>query len=440
MPIDRNDWRRQFEMAMRPLSSSITASRYGMPPLDNAGYRGLVKHVEENPEAAWLLKEYLTRIHVDATDAIELIEAHPEVRDVFSGHGMDRATFVTMPGKGFRMELKQLAGYAARIGAIRGDTVAAAEVDEFLTLAGNGRLPGYEVAVIRGLTVEGMVRLGHRTKLTTHADAMERGLAKKPERESLDVRQDHETTKQTSVVFREMTWSPCLVSPPASLDMEERQPRADFAGGPGLGVVLDCLSLVTAQRVELVEILSCAPGYLDINPNFAPGTSFGFVIPDEWRAKQLTTEQASEIEGLLEAWPMFEHGKRRILELGLARLVSSIRRNRGHFWLEDRILDIAVALEVLYGLDRGELTYKLSTRAAHLLKLPEARVDLFDTVNELYRMRSRIVHGGSRMDPGTTQHVQEVAERGFKIGCDTLIELLDRGCMPDWKRLVLSAD
>ena len=103
MPIDRTDWRRRFEMAMRPLSSSITASRYGMPPLDNAGYRGLVKHVEENPEAAWLLKEYLTRIHVDATDAIELIEAHPEVRDVFSGHGMDRATFVTMPGKGFRM-------------------------------------------------------------------------------------------------------------------------------------------------------------------------------------------------------------------------------------------------------------------------------------------------------------------------------------------------
>ena len=72
--------------------------------------------------------------------------------------------------------------------------MAAAEVDEFLTLAGNGRLLGYEVAVIRGLTVEGMVRLGHRTKLTTHADAMERGLAKKPERESLDVRQDHEPT------------------------------------------------------------------------------------------------------------------------------------------------------------------------------------------------------------------------------------------------------
>ena len=83
------------------------------------------------------------------------------------------------------------------------------------------------------------------------------------------------------------------MSPPASLDIEERQPRADFAGGPGLGVVLDCLSLVTAQRVELVEILSCAPGYLDINPNFAPGTSIGFVIPDEWRAKQLTTAQAS---------------------------------------------------------------------------------------------------------------------------------------------------
>ena len=70
-----------------------------------------------------------------------------------------------------------------------------------------------------------------------------------------------------------------------------------------------------------------------------------------------------------------------------SRLLSgpwSTRRNRGRFWLEDRILDIAVALEVLYGLKGGELTHNLSTRAAYLLGCGSAgRVDVFEAVQEL---------------------------------------------------------
>ena len=440
---NRRDWREQFETAIRPLASSVTAARYGLPSLDNAAYRTLAKQAEQNPRAASMLQQYLPRIHVDAGVVIDLIVEHPEVGEVFDRQGEDTATFVTMPGKGFRVELKQMAERLAGLAVIRGDAAAAADVDEFLALAGQGQLPGYEVAVIRGLTVKGVLPLGRGAFVTAYGNAVERGLSRKREPEPLDFGPDHEADR-ASVVFREMTWQPCLVRPSTLRDLGERPPRAKFAGisGPELGIVFDFLSLVTEQRIELVEILSCAPAFSEVNPNFSPGTSTRWTITDRWSVEELTGAQASEVEDLLQAWTVFKGEERTRLELGLARLVSSIRRGRGRFWLEDRVLDVAVALEVLYGLEGGELTHKLSTRAAYLLgnASTQKRVDVFGAVNDLYAARSRIVHGRRRMDRVKREHAQKVAERGFEIGRDTLVELLNRGVMPDWTRVTLSSE
>ena len=241
-----------------------------------------------------MIKEYLPRIHVDAEGAIDLIVQHPEVGEIFDGKGQDRATFVTMPGKGFRVELKQTAERIARNAILRSAASAAAEVDGFLTLASQGQLPGYEVSVIRGLTVQGAVPVGSGAVLMTYRKAVERGLAKERKPEPFGSGPDHEADG-ASVLARAITWSPCLVRPRTSKHMGERLPKPEFAGNSNLnlGVVLDCLSLVTEQRVAPVEILSCAPRFTDIDPNFAPGTSTGWVINDQWPAKEFSGAQAS---------------------------------------------------------------------------------------------------------------------------------------------------
>lgn len=438
-------WRSAFAEALRPLSESLTASRYGLPSLDNAAYRALARQATRNIETRALLAEYLPRVHVDEGQVIDLFVEHPEVGNVSSGRGRDRATFVTMPGHGFRVELKQLAERAARIAVMRGDEVAATELDEFLTLASQGQLPGYEVVVLYGLAVESAVDLGPGTRLASYEEAIQRGLVRKRRPEPLDVGPDYERMR-ASVLFREMTWCPCLVGPSAAKDLGARWPTSKFGweSGPSLGVILDLLSLVTAQRIEMAEILSCAPDFVDVNPNLGPGSSTWFVIPDQWQVVELTSAQATEVREWLETWASFG-AERGVLELGLARLVSSFRRHRGRFRLEDRVLDIAVALEVLYGLDSGELTHKLSTRAAHLLgREPERRVEVFDAVGRLYGARSRIVHGGGSTKPSKRRNnredAEQVAQLGFEIGKDTLWKLLNRGTLPDWKKVVLSAE
>ena len=192
---------------------------------------------------------------------------------------------------------------------------------------------------------------------------------------------------QALVLFREMTWSACLVTPRTSKNVGDPPPAAIFTwgSGPSFQVLLDFLSLVTAQRIDIVEMFSCAPAFVELDPNLGPTSKAGFLTHDWWRVKEIQPAEVAEVRRLCEAWERFGNAGRDGLELSLGRLASSVRRNLGRFRDEDRVLDIAVALGVLFELHGGELTHKLSVRAAHLLGASrEKRLAVYESVRRLY--------------------------------------------------------
>ena len=435
-------WREAFAGVLAPLSDSVTAHRRGLPDLGNVEYRELARRAEIDVGLQEMLSEYLTEIAADPEAVIGLMLEHPAADGVFGGHGKDAATYVTMPGKGFRVELKQLARRAAALGTRQGAVAAATEVNRLLTLGAEGRLPGYEVVVIRGLSMEGTTELGPGTWLASYEEALKRGLLKaKPPGPTND--DPDYPGMQALVLFREMIWLPCLVTPRTSKHLGDPRPAVTFTwqSGPTLGVLLDLLSLVTSQRIDVVEMLSCALAFMALDPNFGPGSKMGFATWEWWKVKELEPAKAGEARDLCEAWGRFDRGDRDALELSLGRLVSSGRRNRGRFWHEDRLLDIAVALEVLFGLQGGELTHKLSVRAAHLLGASgEERLAVYKSVQRLYEERSRIIHGARRRRDRRRQDIEDAVEGGYRIGREAFLEILARGSMPDWTRVALVAE
>jgi len=76
----------------------------------------------------------------------------------------------------------------------------------------------------------------------------------------------------------------------------------------------------------------------------------------------------------------------------------------------DVLLDAMIALESLYMPDRDELRYRLATRMAALLALPQDRKDVFANVRQAYDLRSNIVHGGT-IDEETEKKINEVLPR-----------------------------
>ena len=129
----------------------------------------------------------------------------------------------------------------------------------------------------------------------------------------------------------------------------------------------------------------------------------------------------------------------------VSRLARALLRG-GKLAAKDKVLDVAIALELMYELDSQELRYKLATRAACFLeKESQKRVETFSKVTKFYDARSSVVHYDKKKEnqwkknpDKYNQYLAEQFEEGFDLARRTLFKLLREGRPLDWNELVLS--
>ena len=116
----------------------------------------------------------------------------------------------------------------------------------------------------------------------------------------------------------------------------------------------------------------------------------------------------------------------------VVRLAEAASRS-GNFAIDDRILDLAIALERMYSLSGGRISEQLRTRAAHFLESATDRYDqTCEDVKYFYNVRSAIIHGIN--DMRTTVEAREIAfHKGFDIAQRTLEKLIHNGPPKDWQ-------
>ena len=114
----------------------------------------------------------------------------------------------------------------------------------------------------------------------------------------------------------------------------------------------------------------------------------------------------------------------------IGRLAEALARN-GRFSLEDRILDVAIALERMYELPEGKISRKLRNRASRYLGTDATgREAIKSTVKDFYDGRSDIMH--NRTDRVSPQRHRDSFVEGFDIARRSLFKLLRVGPPPDW--------
>ena len=112
---------------------------------------------------------------------------------------------------------------------------------------------------------------------------------------------------------------------------------------------------------------------------------------------------------------------------------------------EDKIIDLAIALESLYLSDTppGEFTFKLSVRAAWYLGIDKPhRQELMKDFRKIYEWRSKVVHTGklpnkTRRTPYTPEEVKAFIAKAQNLCRDSVIKILEDGKFPDWNSLIL---
>ena len=124
------------------------------------------------------------------------------------------------------------------------------------------------------------------------------------------------------------------------------------------------------------------------------------------------------------------------IRIPMLRLNRAMRRDN----LVDAAIDLGIALEALYLYDlhddRGELTFRLRTRAARFLANNESdRKNVYRVVGDLYTCRSRAVHTGIVPPKLRRRPVKELLEEGFELTAATVRAYLLDGD-PDWDKVM----
>ena len=120
----------------------------------------------------------------------------------------------------------------------------------------------------------------------------------------------------------------------------------------------------------------------------------------------------------------------------ITRLAGALTRG-GQFASDDKILDVAIALEQMYQLPGGEITHKMRTRVAwYLGQDTQSRIKHMKDTKEFYAERSRVVHHGKRKP--TAESREKAFTKGFDIAKVTLFKRLRHGPPENWDELVVA--
>ena len=321
----------------------------------------------------------------------------------------------------------------------------ASKLQRLLSAGEEEPLTGYCISVFRGLRLENEMELADGmfiapfdriSKLVTTADL-----------ETIVGDMDRFTqTGPLGVVLKPFQWKPVIVAAGEEADREKLWDKG-FPNDTCL--IVDLLAI--AHGVPALNLMSLQPSVdrwvWDLLGNFVGGISAawqsGLPVNDYLRPTPISADRFADVKDLFCRLKDTNNDRARH-ESVVSRLARALLR-RGKLGAEDKILDVAIALELMYGFDGPELGYKLGTRASFFLEnSAQERVETFGKVKQFYKARSAVVHYDRKKERWEKtpdeyyRYLSEEFNEGFDLARRTLFKLLHEGGPQDWNELVLS--
>ena len=446
-------WSERLAAALEQVAADARPSYSPLPPdpprrgridvyesILHRGYRNLAARAKLDLAAAVQFKESYLWVDAHPAQAIAVLKEHPLIEAGLEGSGTNEGVRFRTLNSQHRAELEWLVSCLAKLSVKEGGEEAARRLQRYLSAGANRTLPAFEITVIHGLTVKTRFNLDDSAYLAPYRDI----------RAEFELPDEPEPMSKTSypdaaVLVRTFEYGPGVVLPTDREDPPDVQVtygfpadyRVDLEGWwDDSKLLVDLLSI--ARRVPLLsrtKYVRVARWIGEIDYNLASGTrnSSGFVS-DVWpRGQELSEDHIGAFLELARGWHKYPH-RPDAMNLAIRRLAGSFSRPGGRFGQEDCILDVAIALEVLYG---GTTGHKLSQRAAALLgATAEEQKRAYDQAKSFYDARSRIVHW-ERPLPSPDVLDKEL-EAGRNLACLTLASLLSRGAPLKWADVMRS--
>ena len=383
-----------------------------------------------------------------------MLKQHPVLDAVLSGRKDDLECWVEVLGSG---ELRHLvyiaAGLMGRAQEVpeEGFTVACTELAALLWLS---RMPdaslalpnhhnrAYYIVPFFGLQVTENVRIARDMTLVPYKEI-------KPYIDDEDVRRlapdivSYHSPDILGAIRKPALWKPVLQSHGSMDTSLPPVPRRFFDDAD---LMLKLLSITHAAPIlplgEMGLCIQQPAAQLLGHHRYYPGINWMSARPSIHTAAQPLPVEADAFERAPNAFKRRNAQRFKDYAPIIARLAESQART-GPFGFQDRILDVAIALERMYELDPGEISFKLRARAAcFLADSTEQRKRIFRQIRDFYDLRSALVHSRRKSKKSrkllTPQHMTETFDTGFALARETLMKLLNQGPPRSWDELVIS--
>ena len=450
--FDEADWIRRLGTALEdvaanatPRYSPIPAMPTGIRPIEEfdsalrLGYRHLAERAKHDRTAWKQFNKSHLEVRTDPAEARAILREHALMKPWLVGSGKDEAVVGWILNSGYRAELAGLVNCLAKLSVKEGGEEAARQLHEFLTASANARIPADEIIVVHGVMVAGRVNLASGAYLAPYEDAkMEFDLPDEPEPFQ------EKPTPNAAVLVRSLEFGPGIGPAEEKRGLPDTQVRYRFPTDYRIDLerwfedgkfLVDVLSIaVQAPLLSHTRYVRLPKWIQEIERNFAHGIqdSGGFVS-DAWpsgKGRELSKTGAEAFVALAHDW-YTEPEKPRAWALAMRRLAGSLSRLGGRFGEEDRILDIAITLEICYG---GKTGHELAKRAARLLGAGATeQIRTYDQARQFYRVRSRIVHTEEPV-PARGSLYREL-EAGQDLACRSLRSLLKCDMPVNWAQV-----
>ena len=394
-----------------------------------------LKEAQVNPHDG--IRTLLSAPDPSATTSLrELLLEHPAMRDNLTDDG---TLYMAVPRGHAKLSPRHIADGLFKHAVVTSGIDTAEHFNRYLSLAEDRALPCADVTTIEGLSVDAPYEVFPGLAVLPLEHAVEQGVMDKVDKQDLAMRarQTRLTTPMACVV-RRATFGPAFIAPQQcdEPDLTFQNVTYEWAD-EGLPVILNLLALANDSRVRLVDNSIAVLEFQDLLPDFERAR---MPDPPRWilwgRKGKLTQDSVDELRAMFERLAAFPDEQRPRLELAASRLASALSRTDGRFMLHDSVLDLSIALEILYGLgDGGEVQHKLATRVAHFLGASaDERYRLFKAVKSLYAMRSNIAHGRS----ARFEELDPVLSAGLDLALPSFARLLACRSLPtgdEWLRI-----
>lgn len=402
-------------------------------------YRTLAERARHDPEAAAQFAMSSLTVDHDPAEAMTIVREHPVVKSAPGVSDGNLTIRFRLANRLLFTDLKTVVLNLVKLSFQCGGQDAALRMHRYLTAIADGRVPAHEIIVIHGLSVKRRYRLGQGAYLASYKDIRtEFNLPDKP-----DLWPEKDGT-DPAVLVRKVECGPGLIPDGHDVGLPDTRVGYRFpteyhcdlkSWFDDSGLLVDLFSVVLRAPLQTRTRFVCVPAWVgEIDPNAGAGAS----ETTGWRSYVPSKTKDDLIQSHVDAFVELAHGwyshpdRKPAMAGALGRLAGSFSRPGGPFGQQDRILDVAIALEVLYG---GKTGHRLARRAAALLGTSaDEQTATYDHARGFYHTRSAILHTDNKQPPPIDQLDQHL-QAGQDLGCRTLTALLQRQTPPDWANI-----